>query len=521
MAKLERVTAKIFASDAPADKIGQFGSALAGTKLETGDVSTIQALSAFTEGWSSAVISQRNYPVLQETNGVMKNMSYQTAYIMQNGIAEYDPDTEYCTGSLCKGIGNTNQYASWGDENVGNAVTNSDYWKNVTPVNYSNITNCLLENPQRIKYDLTDGTLTIKAGSVVIFPYRTEDLSSTYPVGATFMNDNCKVYDTQFVDGKFFVWVEIQADITRLHTTTSNELRFLYFIIDTENISFTTLANSESGTSATASQGYTIYYNTSTNSVGTCQSSTTIKYEALTSLPMMKTQSNGSIMYSSIDQVFNGIGYIGSTIWIDKGIKGLIPNRRNKDGSLNNIEWTNDKIRTTSGTSTGKFELVYKLSNDLFEMNKPVNWSFNEDKNIYVYTDGTEYRLITLGDVNLEAGTITYFNPKQPFKAIDYSDKSTVSGWGMPSSKFTNLTLGASGTLYTAPANGWFSVYSTTTMNGMFNYEKFGGATGVTFAFYSSLGGRGMLPVLKGDVVKFSYTGTPTGIRFIYAEGEV
>ena len=64
-------------------------------------------------------------------------------------------------------------------------------------------------------------------------------------------------------------------------------------------------------------------------------------------------------------------------------------------------------------------------------------------------------------------------------------------------------------------------VHSTTTMSGMLNYDKLNGATGVSFTSYTSLGGRGVLPVSKGDVVSFSYTGTPAAIRFIYAQGEV
>ena len=46
----------------------------------------------------------------------------------------------------------------------------------------------------------------------------------------------------------------------------------------------------------------------------------------------------------SVSQVFNGMGYIGSTVWVDKGVKGLIPNGRNEDGSLNNEEVTTDKL---------------------------------------------------------------------------------------------------------------------------------------------------------------------------------
>ena len=57
MPKLPRVTAKIFASNAAAKDIAQYGSALTGTKVLTDDIKTIQALPAYEEGWRGAVIS--------------------------------------------------------------------------------------------------------------------------------------------------------------------------------------------------------------------------------------------------------------------------------------------------------------------------------------------------------------------------------------------------------------------------------------------------------------------------------
>ena len=130
MARLERLTAKVFADSAPADEIGQFGSALLGTKVLTSDVATIQGLSAYNNGWGSAVISNRNYPTMQEFNGILKVMSYQTAYQMQEGIPEYDSSTTYFKGSIVKVIDNTDVhfYASLVDNNQGYAVTNTNYW---------------------------------------------------------------------------------------------------------------------------------------------------------------------------------------------------------------------------------------------------------------------------------------------------------------------------------------------------------------------------------------------------------
>ena len=44
--RIPRVTGKIFASNAAEGDIGQFGSALTGTKVPTDDISIIQALPA-------------------------------------------------------------------------------------------------------------------------------------------------------------------------------------------------------------------------------------------------------------------------------------------------------------------------------------------------------------------------------------------------------------------------------------------------------------------------------------------
>lgn len=434
MSKLERLTAKIFADNAPTGKIGQFGSALAGTKIETSNVEEIQALPAYTEGWSSAVISSKNYPTLEEMNGVMKVMSYQTAYTLQNGIPEYDDNTEYQTGSICKGVGNTSQYASLTNDNIGNNVTNSQYWKNVTPVNYSNITNCLLEVPQRIKYDLTDGTLTIKAGSVVIVPYGTEDLTAQYPKGATFLNDNFKVYDTQFADGKFFVWTELVGDISRPSFSENGNVLIFVNINNagsgTNGLGQAISTNVGSGTSD-PSKGY--YYRTDENKV--YHLGAWYGY----SLPVALGTANGTNL-TSIDQVFNGLGYIGSTVWVDKGVKGLIPNGLNEDGSLNNIEWVNNNIIVTTQKLTNRnnqavfldiiTRYAYPLGNhytiDSYT-NKEYNLVFDSDLNNYYYNStSTKYSkqnglVVAFANID-ENSKYTSFNPKQPFRAVDYND---------------------------------------------------------------------------------------------------
>ena len=129
MAKLTRVPAKVFAASAAADEIGQFGSAVAGSKLETADVATIQGLSAWLDGWSEALVSGNRYPALQEMNGAFKVLSYQGAYALQEGIAEYNADTTYYIGSIVKKTGTFELYGSLTNDNVGNALSSTINWQ--------------------------------------------------------------------------------------------------------------------------------------------------------------------------------------------------------------------------------------------------------------------------------------------------------------------------------------------------------------------------------------------------------
>lgn len=132
MTKLTRVTGKVFGSAALAQTggIGQFGSAATGTPNPTTDVATIQALQAYLNGWSSAVITSRNFPPIEEVTGVLKTISYQACYLLQEGIPEYDINTEYSNTSIVKSISGNELsfYISLQNNNVGNALTNTTYW---------------------------------------------------------------------------------------------------------------------------------------------------------------------------------------------------------------------------------------------------------------------------------------------------------------------------------------------------------------------------------------------------------
>ena len=100
----------------------------------------------------------------------------------------------------------------------------------------------------------------------------------------------------------------------------------------------------------------------------------------------------------------------------------------------------------------------------------------------------------------------------------------------MPSNRYIDLTLGASGTTYTAPENGWFVFDKASTAANqyaaLYNTGKSADvstlkniAQMVIPVANSNLGLT--IPALKGDIVHLDYSlaGNTFTWRFVYAEG--
>lgn len=111
------------------------------------------------------------------------------------------------------------------------------------------------------------------------------------------------------------------------------------------------------------------------------------------------------------------------------------------------------------------------------------------------------------------------------FSNITSAGTSLASGWSMPSSRYIDLTLGASGATYTAPANGYFTFLAnagnSTSSCIMINNSNIlcaqGKSGGYNNSYYVSI------PVKKGQSMELYYNAgslSSVDFRFIYAEGE-
>lgn len=126
MPRIARKTQKQFAGGITAPgNIEIFGSTAAGGAVYSNDPALIQS-AAFQLGWQAATIGDGS-PVIQDRNAIDFLFAYQTAYLLQQGIAEWDAATNYFTNNFAAVNGVI--YISKTDNNLNNAVTDTNNWK--------------------------------------------------------------------------------------------------------------------------------------------------------------------------------------------------------------------------------------------------------------------------------------------------------------------------------------------------------------------------------------------------------
>lgn len=102
MATLTRQTQKVFAGSANADQIAVMGSMKTGTPDYQTSLALLQS-AEYQQGWADAILNDKA-PYLEEMNGVQYGFSYQLAYLLQEGLPEYDANTAYGLTSIVKVI---------------------------------------------------------------------------------------------------------------------------------------------------------------------------------------------------------------------------------------------------------------------------------------------------------------------------------------------------------------------------------------------------------------------------------
>ena len=129
-------------------------------------------------------------------------------------------------------------------------------------------------------------------------------------------------------------------------------------------------------------------------------------------------------------------------------------------------------------------------------------------------------QITALGDVSTIRSDITSLKDAGNFTA---TGKSTIAHQSMPSNSYTDLTLGADGSSYTAPADGYLYLARTSSASGQ--RVKFTNTSAANMAVSTWSSGTQnleiIMPVSKSDVVYVYYNagGATNQFRFIYANG--
>jgi len=107
---------------------------------------------------------------------------------------------------------------------------------------------------------------------------------------------------------------------------------------------------------------------------------------------------------------------------------------------------------------------------------------------------------------------------------ISATGKSLVAGFPFPSGSHIDLSLGPTGSIYSAPADGWFFLCKNISANGQFAAMEVLSGDSVVLQVANSVftaSWNGFVPCKKGDKVRVEYNlgGTTVLFRFIYAVG--
>lgn len=457
----------------------------ADTAVQPGDLATVATSGDYDDLLNKPTIPTVNNATLTiQKNGTTVNTF--TANASSNVTANITVPTKISD------LTNDSNFANTDLSNLTSTGANIGNWS-------SNVTNCITEIPQDIQLELAaNGTLTLKADSKLYIPNGTNTFTP-----------------------KTFA-----SDVTR--TAGIGMPCFEVALFDKSTLGFVQtfeipVAKACSGTTDTlAGQAQHLWYDTTNNLIKYYGSDgTTNSYYA--AFPHAIVSGNNSSI-TSIDQIFNGFGYIGSTIFALPGVRGLIPNGRNADGSLNNIlttPATTVKTSTAVSGNTGRKTMTITSSGVI---DRPGGLEYNERENRN-YNFGSRSGQCACGHFTVGSDyKITNFVVKTAFHAVDYNDSNYIANCAMLSDRYVDLTLPASGGTITAQADGFLYLNKVSSASGQRIKLNNTNGTEASVSSWSSENGQSLdllLLVSKGDVIRINYNagGTTNYFRFIYANG--
>ena len=154
--------------------------------------------------------------------------------------------------------------------------------------------------------------------------------------------------------------------------------------------------------------------------------------------------------------------------------------------------------------------------------NKSIGLTTDSTKSGMELSDSDLYLYFYVGETVQNASLINAGRIEEKLVNLIPDNSSLIAGYAMPSSTYENLTVGATGTTYTAPANGYFFLRgqgADGTYIGLYEADTY-------FGMRAEISGGSAhnayinLPVRKGQIITLIYSvASILNFRFFYAQG--
>lgn len=180
--------------------------------------------------------------------------------------------------------------------------------------------------------------------------------------------------------------------------------------------------------------------------------------------------------------------------------------------SNGNIKYTLTSQPTAAGYDA---EILAPVSKgDVISIGYSVGGATKSFRFIYAKSNGSLYFFVA---------SVAQNAPLANLGRIEETKVDKNSSWGFPSNRYIDLTLGASGSKYTAPANGYFTLTKRTSSSTQYIsiINSVSGIGSNCFPAGTDDVLKVTVPVAKNDVISVYYNagGITNAFRFVYAEG--
>lgn len=188
-----------------------------------------------------------------------------------------------------------------------------------------------------------------------------------------------------------------------------------------------------------------------------------------------KNLGNTLLISNTILEAPNGVVTASENIiTVKKGLKVLIPDGFNEDGTLKSITYevpedinvtavNNSYVNCIYVTPDGcGYAQSYLAADEKNFDNRGIVYSISENKSYLYNTDTSAWepiKAVVVALYTITDSVVTFTEIEKPVRVLSYADRNAVLNWMMPS--YQNPVSKIWGEAYVAPCNGWVYAFAT------------------------------------------------------------